>query len=165
MLTLSQHWSTNYQAQSVPNLCLHIVITLGYDSPIVLFFMILCVSLLSSDSSRKRTWKHQKIPSRISSDSVAVSSQGLISEDVASSKWLPGVLLISFPAGVAGSWWGLEGKQRKTICDPKPLCHLGEKCSQWDLQDWTPRFVHICLNNTGFTFQIIPLFLKYKCET
>lgn len=79
------------------------MITLGYDSPIVLFFMILCISLLSSDSSRKRTWKHQKIPSRISSDSAAVSSQGLISEDVASSKWLPGILLISFPAGVAGS--------------------------------------------------------------
>lgn len=79
------------------------MITLGYDSSIVLFFMILYISLLSSDSSRKRTWKHQKILSRISSDSVAVSSQGLISEDVASAKWLPGVLLISFPAGVVGS--------------------------------------------------------------
>ena len=54
--------------------------------------------------------------------------------------WLPRVLLLSFPSGVVGSCKAQEEKERKTTGDPKPLWHLEEKCSQWDLYDSTPSF-------------------------
>lgn len=91
---------------------------------ILLFFMILYISLLSSDSSGKCMWKHHRFHSRISLDSVAVTSQYLISEEVAFWSWLPSVLLILFPAGMVGSWQGQEGKERKAVCDP-------EACDFW----------------------------------
>ena len=45
--------------------------------------MILYISLLSSDASGKCTWKHHRFQSRILLESVALSSQCLISEEVA----------------------------------------------------------------------------------
>lgn len=140
-------------------LCLHIVVTFGYDGSIALVCRILYISLLSFDSSRKCTWKHQRFHSGISSDSVAVPSQCLISEEVAFLK-----LAAKHPADFIPCWcgWILTRKGGKTICDPKSLWHSGEKCSHWDLHDWTPRLIYVCFNNTGFIFQIISLFLEYE---
>lgn len=45
--------------------------------------MILYLSLLSSDAHGKCTWKHHRFQSGILLESVALSSQCLISEEVA----------------------------------------------------------------------------------
>lgn len=136
-------------------LCPHVVVTFGYNISIMLFFTILYIFWLSSDSSGKYTWKHQRFHSGILSDYICLFS---INTSLLKRwpfwSWLPSALLISFPP--TGSGWILsrtEGKQRKTICDPSP-CDIWEKnVSNETFMIELQVFVHICLNNIGFIFQ------------
>lgn len=120
----------------------------------MLFFTILYIFWLSSDSSGKYTWKHQRFHSGILSDYICLFSiphywrGGLFEAGCQVSCW--------FHSPPTGSGWILsrtEGKQRKTICDPRP-CDIWEKnVSNETFMIELQVFIHICLNNIGFIFQ------------
>lgn len=98
----------------------------------------------------------------ILSDSMAISFQCLISEEVAFLK-----LAANCPADFIPHWHGwilsrTGEKTKKNYLSPN-FFPIWKKNGNFmtELQV----ILHICLNDIGYTFHKIFLFLKYKCET